>query len=281
MCLPVRESLSLLDIPIEIYPCPIISPANQLLPVRITSRYFPILSHMLKKPPHLIQLPVLMDPNTDIVLEGNTDDIILYLHTTYARKGGHLSMLLPLPAKDGMQPLAIIACTVRKGQPYGLYAQPSLYNAQKLRLYGVESHTGTRLLRERLCSLQLSYEYIPCAEGGTGRVSLIHQINALILPVLYDQSTNVLCFGVDMCLHHLKTNYDCTYMFSVSVNIQQELEYLRYIEFQIEKAVAQNFQLHPKVQYIMEQLKDQYSSNHNHNQNQNYIQNDIDVVNSS
>ncbi len=207
-CMPVRECLSVLDIAAYVYPLPLLRPKQAILAAPLESRF--LTQILARSPTQSAMLPFLEDPNTNIVLQGDTDEILLYLYTTYGRKGGHRNMGPPLAAPGGLKPLAQLACLLRSFQPYGLVAQPSIYNRRPLRLMAYEGCADSKAVRERLCSLQLNYEYVTCAQGGTGRVQLIHQVGRLVTPTLYDPSTSQLVEGVRACLAYLDEMYDCS-----------------------------------------------------------------------
>jgi hypothetical protein len=97
----------------------------------------------------------------------------------------------PLPYPTGGATTAKWVQKLRSTQPYGLIAQPSLYNQHALRLYGHEGDSGCKFVREMLCSFQLHYQYVTCAQGGSGRVQLIMQVGRFVVPVLHDPATGI------------------------------------------------------------------------------------------
>lgn len=207
-CIPVRECLCVLDIAVSVFPLPLIAPARALLTMPVDARFRGDL--IARSPTGSDALPLLEDPNTNIVLQGDTDEILLYLYTTYARKGAHRNMGPPLAGAGGTRTTAKLVCLLRGFSPYGLYAQPSLYNRRALRLYAYEGCAESRGVRERLCSLQLNFEYVTCAQGGTGRVQLVHQVGQCVTPVLFDPSTSRLAEGARACHRYLDQMYDCS-----------------------------------------------------------------------
>jgi hypothetical protein len=207
-CIPVRECLCVLDIAVSVFPVPLINASKSLLKAPCTARFRGDL--IARSPTGSDAVPMLEDPNTNIVLQGDADEILLYLYTTYARKGAHRNMGPPLAGTGGTRATAKLVCLLRSFQPYGLYAQPSLYNRRALRLYAHEGCAESRAVRERLCSLQLHFEYVTCAQGGTGRVQLVHQIGQLRTPVLFDPSTSKLAEGARACLRYLDQTFDCS-----------------------------------------------------------------------
>jgi len=62
-------------------------------------------------------------------------------------------------------------------------------------------------VRERLCSLQLHYECVTCAQGGAGRAQLVMETGHFALPVLHDAGTGVVCEGAEACIKYLDDVY--------------------------------------------------------------------------
>uniref|UniRef100_A0A0A9YPY9 Glutaredoxin-3 n=1 Tax=Lygus hesperus TaxID=30085 RepID=A0A0A9YPY9_LYGHE len=89
---------------------------------------------------------------------------------------------------------------------------PSIYNTALLQLYVVESHADCKRLKEYLCSLQLSYEYIPCASGSVGRAELLAYTNTTLLPTMIDVATSKVCIGLPNCLLYIQETYDSQFM---------------------------------------------------------------------
>lgn len=210
-CMPVRECLSVLDCTVEVYPIPEVDPTRTLVDLPVAQRFIEELRK--RSPTKSTALPYLEDPNTQIVLQGNTSDILLYLYTTYARKGAHRSMPPPLDKGETNIKLAELACTVRSfANPYGYYAQPSAYNRKPFKLYAYEGCPYSRAVREMLTSLQLHYQLVTCAQGSTGRVQLVHHVGELVTPVLYDPETMRLLEGQEECINYLRRWYDLSAM---------------------------------------------------------------------
>lgn len=58
-----------------------------------------------------------------------------------------------------------------------------------------------------MCSFQLQYEYVSCAQGGTGRAQLVLQIGRYVSPVLHDPATGMVCEGRYACDRYLRDVY--------------------------------------------------------------------------
>lgn len=134
-CRRVREALTALHLDVEIRPCP-----------RGGQRFRPqAVARGGKR-----QFPLLVDPNTETTLY-ESRDIVQYLFRTYAdgvvprRCRPH--WLLPI--------LNVLALATRLGR--GGFARASRAPAQPLSLWSFEGSPYSRLVRERLCELELPY----------------------------------------------------------------------------------------------------------------------------
>ncbi|MDP2227329.1 MAG: glutathione S-transferase N-terminal domain-containing protein [Moraxellaceae bacterium] len=134
-CRRVREALTALHLDAEIYPCP-----------RGGTRFRPEALRLAGK----AQFPLLVDMNTNTVMLESAD-IVAYLFRTY---GGR-----EVPAyyrTTPLQPLLASAAAAVRGLR-GLRARPARVPAQPLALWSFESSPYSRLVRERLCELEIPY----------------------------------------------------------------------------------------------------------------------------
>jgi glutathione S-transferase len=134
-CRSVRETLTALHLDAEIRPCP-----------KNGTRFRPEAERLGGK----AQFPLLVDANTGITTYESAD-IVAYLFRTYgARKVPSAYRATPLrPAAGG---LASLVRGLR-----GLRARPSRLPERKLELWSFEGSPYSRLVRERLCELELPY----------------------------------------------------------------------------------------------------------------------------
>ncbi len=131
-CRLLREALTGLDLDVLIWPCP-----------RGGSRFRPQVKMLGGKS----QFPFLVDPNSGTSLYESAD-IVDYLVDAYGgRTCTPRGLLRALAVAGGM------AATATRG----LRARPSKAPAQPLELYSFESSPFSRLVRERLCELELHY----------------------------------------------------------------------------------------------------------------------------
>lgn len=143
-CRLVRETLSALDLDVVIYPCP-----------KGGARFRPQARVLGGK----AQFPLLVDPNTQRTLYESAD-IVEYLAQTYGgRIGGARGLTRAL--KLGSSSLA---SAMQFGR--GLRARPSRGAEQPLELYSFETSPYSRLVRERLCELELPYLLRNTAKGA-------------------------------------------------------------------------------------------------------------------
>jgi glutathione S-transferase len=131
----VREALTALHLDVNIRPCP-----------KGGIRFRPVAERLGGK----AQFPLLDDPNTGTVMY-ETADIIAYLFRTY---GGR-----DVPATYRITPLRPLAgglASAVRGMG-GMRARPSRLPEKILELWSFEGSPYSRLVRERLCELEIPY----------------------------------------------------------------------------------------------------------------------------
>lgn len=138
-CRLVRLALTELHIDVNIRPCP---------------KNGTVWRQEAKKIGGKDQFPLLVDDNTDTVLYESAE-IIKYLFTTYLGK---------VPKKWQPQEVKKLllgsqACSAARLNK-GMYAKPSKQPEQPLTLYAFDSSPFGRLVRERLCELEIPYKLI-------------------------------------------------------------------------------------------------------------------------
>ncbi|TDG14136.1 glutathione S-transferase [Seongchinamella unica] len=133
-CRLVREALTELDLDALILPCP-----------KNGARFRPELVERGGK----AQFPYLVDPNTGVEMYESLD-IVTYLFDTYGSG-------LPLKWKPGrLQTLgSMLASAPRLHR--GMRARPGKEPAELLELYSFESSPYARLVREKLCEMEIPY----------------------------------------------------------------------------------------------------------------------------
>lgn len=164
----VREALSVLDLDADIRPCP-----------KGGTRFRPELEGS--------RVPRLEDPNAAVTLSGAAA-IVRHL---YARYGA------------GQPPGLLNATPVRVATGLGMrlltggrgaHAQPSRAPAKPLELWSFESSPYCRLVRSRLCELELPYVLHNVAKGSPRRADYIAFSGKKQFPFLVDPNTGVKMF---------------------------------------------------------------------------------------
>ena len=186
-CRKAREALSILDLPVEVRPCP-----------KRGRRFRDELVERAGKE----QFPYLVDPNRGEELY-ESDDIVDYLFTHYGNRAapGHLKG--PLPLLTGS-----LASLVR--MQAGTFAEPSHAPAEPLALWSFEASPFCRLVREKLCVLELPYRLHNVAKGSAARKNLLERAGKIQVPYLEDPNTGAHLFESADILRYLQENYAAT-----------------------------------------------------------------------
>jgi glutathione S-transferase len=146
-CRFVREAISELQLDVTIYPCPrngrYREQAWELAGRRTT-------------------FPFLVDRTADVAV-AESADIVEHLWETYAGKSPPLRTPFAVPTSA----LASLARGYR-----GSFGRTAREPEQLLTLYSFESSPFCRIVRERLCELQLPYRLVSLAKEQTGDVGL-------------------------------------------------------------------------------------------------------------
>ena len=179
-CRKAREALSVLDLPVFVYPCPQGGP-----------RYRPWVTRHGGK----TQFPFLRDPNTDTDLY-ESDDIVRYLFATYGAGDPPWWLTLPL-ATDVTSGLASLA-RITRGRAY----RPAREPEQPLLLWSFEASPFCRLARETLCELELPYLLHNVAKGSPERDAFVRRSGRMMVPYLEDPNTDTRLFeSADICAY--------------------------------------------------------------------------------
>jgi glutathione S-transferase len=211
-CRRVREVITMLNLDVEIYPCP-----------KQGTRFRPEAEKIAGK----AQFPLLVDENTGLKLL-ESQDIIDYLFEYYGKSGKTPKKWQKLAKR----PLGGYLIAVVEGLR-GLKADKS--NATKatplhlLQLWSFEGSPYTRLVRERLCELEIPYvvhnvakerwqdmgpavlrlkpwgKYQPVAEGKRSREIKVN--TKMQVPYLVDPNTGVAMYESAEILRYLNHTY--------------------------------------------------------------------------
>ena len=86
-------------------------------------------------------------------------------------------------------------------------ARPSRQPASPLTLYGYENSAACRLVRERLCELELPYLLCNVARGGTARERHLAELGSGRVPVLVDPNSARALHEAPEILDYLEHSY--------------------------------------------------------------------------
>lgn len=181
----VRETLSILDLEVQIYPCP-----------RGGTRFRPELEALGAS-----GTPFLIDPNTGAQM-GDSEAIVEYLYRRYG--DGE-------PPANTRGPLFLVtsalASIYRAGR--GSKARPGRLPDKPLELYGMEGCPFCRLVREELSELELPYLLHNVAKGSPSRQALVARANGgkIAVPYLVDPNTGEDVLESTVIVEYLRRNY--------------------------------------------------------------------------
>lgn len=178
----VREALSELDLDATIYPCP-----------KRGTRFRPELARLAGKE----RVPFLVDPNTgDRLSEANRINAHLVAH--------YGAGALSLPTK--LRPLSILTSVVSGA--HGKHAKPHApAPPQLLELWSFEASPYCRLVRERLCELELPYVLHNVARNSAYRAAFVARSGKMMVPYLADPNTGVEMHESADILRYLDATY--------------------------------------------------------------------------
>jgi glutaredoxin len=175
-CRKAREAMSALRLDYLARPCP-----------KGGKRYRPRVIELGGKRMY----PYLVDANTGTSMY-ESDDIVAYLYRHYGTGRAPLAMTLPV-LTDLTASLASVL------YPGGFAAKASKLPIRPLELVGTEASPQTRLVRSRLCELEIAY-VMRCSEASFAKS----------MPELRDPNLSDLDFvaiGVESAVQHLETQY--------------------------------------------------------------------------
>jgi len=184
-CRKVREALSILDLEADIYPCPKNGP-----------RFRPeVMSRGGRA-----MFPYLIDPNTGEEMY-ESDDIVRYLFDRYG--DGRVPKMLALgPITDVS---SVLAGLPRPG--FGAYYRKADPPSAPLELYSFEASPFCRIVRERLCTLELPYVLHNVAKGSPSREAFVERSGKMQVPYLVDSNTGTEMFESADIVAYLDREY--------------------------------------------------------------------------
>jgi len=186
-CRKVREALTRLDLEVDVRPCP-----------KGGKRYRPELIARGGK----AQFPYLVDPNTGEEMY-ESDAIVRYLFAEYGDGPAPAIALGAWPVLSGS-----LASVLRLGR--GTQAEPSRAPAQPLELWSFEASPFCRIVREKLCTLELPYRLHNVGKGSPSREAFVARSGRMQVPYLEDPGTGQALFESDDIVRYLERRYGGT-----------------------------------------------------------------------
>jgi glutathione S-transferase len=184
-CRKVREALTILDLDADIRPCPKRGP-----------RYREELIERGGK----AMFPYLIDPNTGTEMY-ESDDIVKYLFAEYG--DGRVPALLAAGVLGDFS--SMLANLSRPS--LGAFYEPARAPKTPLELYGAEASPFCRIVREKLCTLELPYRLINVAPGSSKRDSFVARSGKQLIPYLIDPNTGSEMFESADIVDYLQRTY--------------------------------------------------------------------------
>nr|WEU39140.1 glutathione S-transferase [Saccharina japonica] len=185
-CRKVREAVNILDLDVVFYPCPQDGPTFRPKANKLGGSK---------------QFPYMVDPNSKTSMY-ESDDIINYLFETYGEGSKvpfqlSLGPLTTITAGLGMLPRAL------KGSKY----TPAKMPKKPLELWGYESSPFTKVVREKLCELEIPHKFVAAARGSPKRQRLFEMAGAGQTPYLIDPNTGAKGYESSEIVDYLDETY--------------------------------------------------------------------------
>lgn len=184
-CRKVREALSILDLDVDVYPCP---------------KGGPRFREDVRRRGGKAQFPYLIDPNTGESMY-ESDVIVDYLYTTYGH--GNPPLMLRLPVVRDVT--SMLASAVRFGM--GVTYRPARQPEKPLELWSFEVSPFCRIAREALCELELPYRLHNVAKGSPKRDAFAARSGKMQVPYLFDPNTGAAMFESADIVTYLNETY--------------------------------------------------------------------------
>jgi glutathione S-transferase len=171
-CRKAREALTQLDLEALIHPCPKQGPGYR---------------EEVKRRGGKAQFPYLVDPNTGKEMY-ESDAIVSYLYENYGN--GRVPMPLSLGPLTTLG--AALPGIVRPGM--GMTYRSARTPEKPLELWSFEGSPFCRIVRERLCELEIPYVLHNVGKGSPSRAAFIERAGKMQVPYLADPNTGIEMF---------------------------------------------------------------------------------------
>jgi glutathione S-transferase len=183
-CRKVREALTLLDLDADVRPCP-----------KGGQRFRPELVERGGK----ALFPYLVDPNTRKEMY-ESDAIVRYLFAEYG-EGPPPALLLG----DWATLTGSLASALRLGR--GTQVEPSRAPLLPLELWSFEASPFSRIVREKLCTLELPYRLHNVGKGSARRAAFEKRSGKMQVPYLIDPNSGAALFESADIVAYLERRY--------------------------------------------------------------------------
>lgn len=187
-CRKVREGLCMLDLVVDVRPCP-----------KGGTRFRPEAARRSGKE----QFPFLIDPNP---AEGPLEllesaDILRHVFRSYGQ--GRVPLVLRTPLASATSSIATAL------RPRGIRVRPSRAPAEPLELVGFEASPWCRRVREVLCELELPYRLTNVAKRSPSRPAFVAREGAgkMLVPWLHDPNTGASMYESADIAAYLEATY--------------------------------------------------------------------------
>ena len=144
--------------------------------------------------------PYLVDPNTGREMY-ESGEIVRYLFDRYG--DGRVPTLLALGPVTDLN--SVLAGLARPG--LGGFYRDAEQPAEPLELYSFEASPFCRIVRERLCALELPYVLRNVAKGSPRRESFVERSGKMQVPYLVDPNTGTEMFESADIVAYLDREY--------------------------------------------------------------------------
>ena len=183
-CRKVREALTLLDLEADIRPCP--KGGQRFRPEGVARG-------------GKAQFPYLVDPNSGKEMY-ESDAIVRYLFAEYGAGPPPALLLGGWAALTGS-----LASALRLGA--GTNAEPSRAPGNPLELWSFEASPFCRIVREKLCTLELPYRLHNVGKGSPSRTAFVERSGKMQVPYLVDPNTGAALFESAEIVRYLERSY--------------------------------------------------------------------------
>jgi len=183
-CRKVREALTTLDLDADIRPCP-----------KGGHRFRDELVERGGK----AQFPYLVDPNSGKAFY-ESEDIVRHLFAEYGDGPPPALSMGPFATLSGS-----LASAWRLGK--GTRVEPSKPPVQPLELWSFEASPFSRIVREKLCTLELPYRLHNVGRGSANRPAFLERAGKVQVPFLVDPNGGVEMFESAEIVAYLDETY--------------------------------------------------------------------------